>query len=150
MEVSVSEMSTLESRLIDIKYNDGPGRNGTAVTRRPEPLSVRVKRTNMFFFRNRLHTELIRWHRNVGAGRAFSSRHYVQPAHTRPALAASVTPVEKILLDTIKVHASRIFPILEFSVYLNTNYSIGKWTSILRNVYATLPLSPNRGLLYET
>jgi hypothetical protein len=103
----------------------------------------------MFLFRNRLHTKLNhRWHRNAGAGRALPSRHYVQPAHTKPALA--VTPVEKILLNTIKVHASRIFLTLESSVYLNTDYGTGKWTRILRNVYATLPLSPNRGLLYET
>ncbi|KAF8492639.1 DUF185-domain-containing protein [Russula emetica] len=59
----------------------------------------------MFFVRNRLHTKLIhRWHRNAGAGRALPSRHYVQPTHARPALAASVTPVEKILLDTIKAN----------------------------------------------
>jgi hypothetical protein len=112
---------------------------------------VRSSQTNMFLVRNRLHTKLIhRWHRNAGVGRALSSRHYVQPTHTRPTLATSVTPVEKILLDTIKVHASRIFPILESSVYLNTDYGIGKWTRILRNVYATLPLSPNRGLLYAS
>ncbi|KAI0280286.1 DUF185-domain-containing protein [Russula aff. rugulosa BPL654] len=36
--------------------------------------------------------------------RTLPSRHYVQPTHTRPALAASVTPVEKILLDTIKAN----------------------------------------------
>jgi hypothetical protein len=42
------------------------------------------------------------------------------------------------------------FPILESTVHLNTDCGIGKWTRILRNVYATLPLSPNRGLLYES
>ena len=98
----------------------------------------------MFLFRNRLHT--YRWHRN--AGRSLPSRHYVQPTHTRPALAASVTPVEKILLDTIKVHASRII-LSHYSIRILT-FGIGKWTRILRNVYATLPLSPDRGLLYET
>ncbi|KAN0113582.1 DUF185 domain containing protein [Russula decolorans] len=56
----------------------------------------------MFLVRNRLHTKL--WHGNAGAGRALPSRHYVQPTHTRPAPAASVTPVEKILLDTIKAN----------------------------------------------
>jgi hypothetical protein len=45
----------------------------------------------MLFARNRLHTTLVK-HRF--AGRALLSRHYVQPSHT---------PVEKILLDTIKV-----------------------------------------------
>jgi hypothetical protein len=100
----------------------------------------------MLLVRNRLHTNLIhRWHRNAGAGRALPSRHYVQPTHTRPA----VTPVEKLLLDTIKVRVSH-FPIIEFSVFLNTDYTIGKWTHILRNIYATLPFSPNRGLLYES
>lgn len=95
----------------------------------------------MFLLRNRLHTKLIyRCHRN--AGRALPSRNYVQPTHSRP---ASVTPIEKILLDTIKVHASCVL-----ESYLTTDYGIGKWTRILRNVYATLPLSPNRGLLYET
>lgn|SRR6266478_844074 len=41
-------------------------------------------------------------------------------------------------------------PVSTFSFFLNTDLGIGKWTRILRNVYATLPLSPNRGLLYET
>ena len=104
----------------------------------------RSSQTNMNLVRNRLHTRPIHpWHRNAGS--ALPSRHYVQPTHTRPA--ASVTPVEKILLDTIKVHASRIF---QSSAYPNTDYGIGKWTRILRNIHATLPLSPNRGLLYET
>jgi hypothetical protein len=72
--------------------------------------AVHSSQTNMFLVRNRLHTKLIhRWHTNAGVGRALPSRHYVQPTHTRPTLAASVTPVEKILLDTIKVHASQIF-----------------------------------------
>lgn len=95
----------------------------------------------MFLVRNRLH----RWHRNAAC--AFPSRHYVQPTHTRPAQAAYVTPVEKILLDTIKVPD---IPVLESSVHLDTDHRKGKWTSILRDVYATLSLSPNRGLLYET
>jgi hypothetical protein len=65
--------------------------------------------SNMFLVRNRLHIHRIR--RN--AGHALLSRHYVQPTHTRPAHAPSATPVEKILLDTIKVHTT-------FSLLLNT------------------------------
>jgi hypothetical protein len=85
-------------------------KTAVTLTRRSEPVVRRSSQTNMFLVRNRLHTKLIhRWHRN--ASRALPSRHYVQPTHTRPALAASVTPVKKILLDTIKVHASRDFPI---------------------------------------
>ena len=55
----------------------------------------------MFLAQNRLHIRHLIQHRN--AGRALLSRHYVQLSHPGPALAASVTPVEKILLDTIKV-----------------------------------------------
>jgi hypothetical protein len=100
----------------------------------------------MYLVRNRLKL-IHRWHRNAGAARVLPSRHYVQPTNTRPALPASVTPVEKILLDTIKVHASQIFLSLN---PLNTDYGIGKWTRFLCNIYATVPLAPNRGLLYET
>jgi hypothetical protein len=49
----------------------------------------------MFLARNRLHT--------IRHGRTLLSRHYVLP---RPVPAASATPVEKILLDTIKVRAT--------------------------------------------
>ena len=58
----------------------------------------------MFLARNRLHTI-----------RTLLSRHYVLPSHTRPVRAASVTPVEKILLDTIKVRATLTFSIFELN-----------------------------------
>ena len=50
--------------------------------------------SNMLFVRNRSH---------INASRALLSRYYVQATHTRPIPATSTTPVEKILLDTIKV-----------------------------------------------
>lgn len=89
----------------------------------------------MFVVRNRLRAQ----YRN-----ALLARHYVQSAHTRPAPPPSVTPVEKILLGTIKVCTT-------FYMYVELPFSngIGKWAHILRDIYATLPLSPDRGLLYE-
>ena len=63
----------------------------------------------MFLLRNRLHIHRCR----ANASHALLlSRHYVQPTHTRPALAASATPVEKILLDTIKVGAHDFLSLL--------------------------------------
>ena len=59
--------------------------------------SSQVDSNMLFFARNRSH---------INAGRALLSRYYVQATHTRPIPAASTTPVEKILLDTIKVRAT--------------------------------------------
>ena len=56
--------------------------------------------SNMFLARNRSH---------INAGRALLSRYYVHATHTRPVLTASTTPVEKILLDTIKVRDCSLF-----------------------------------------
>ncbi|KAI0247657.1 DUF185-domain-containing protein [Lactifluus subvellereus] len=64
----------------------------------------------MLFARNRLHTAFIR-HRNTCC--ALPSRHYVQPSHAGPALANSVTPIEKILLDTIKANGP-----ISFATYM--------------------------------
>src|SRR5712671_6033562 len=68
----------------------------------------------------------------------------VRSTHAGPTLAASVTPVEKILLDTIKVPLTGISTSIGITIFCT-----GKWSRILRDLHATLPLPPNRGVLYE-
>ncbi|KAI9508435.1 DUF185-domain-containing protein [Russula earlei] len=55
----------------------------------------------MFLARSRVHATLVK-HSNVG--RTLLSRLHARPAHAGSTPAASVTPVEKILLDTIKAN----------------------------------------------
>ncbi|KAH9970552.1 S-adenosyl-L-methionine-dependent methyltransferase [Lactifluus volemus] len=61
--------------------------------------------------RNRLHASLVRYRNKISY--SLLSRQYVQPSHTGPRLATSVTPVEKILLDSIKVNGP-----ISFATYM--------------------------------
>jgi hypothetical protein len=87
-------------------------RNGTE---RRDGTRVASRQLNMYLARNHLHTTL------NNARRALLSRRYVQPTHAGPALAASVTPVEKILLNTIKACTVQLCRIFE-TYRLRTSY----------------------------